>query len=280
MNDTAAAILKATAALRDGTEKLRFEAPVHVTYNPLTYAWNPHEQYVRTYGNGEKGHLFLGMNPGPFGMAQTGVPFGEVDAVVNWLHIRGEVGRPEHTHPKRPVEGFGCPRSEVSGRRLWGLFAEAFGTAENFFRHNYVANYCPLIWMGATGANITPDKLPTEQRAAVDAVCMEHLLSLITILNPHTLVGVGAYATQKLRDAASRLPGKSFTIGTLLHPSPASPIANKLWPERPIQHLRNWASYKKSGGGRVENSVTWKESPEQQAGNRQFILFPSKTTSL
>lgn len=162
MNDTAAAILKATAALRDGTEKLRFEAPVHVTYNPLTYAWGPHEQYVRTYGNGEKSHLFLGMNPGPFGMAQTGVPFGEVDAVVNWLHIRGEVGRPEHTHPKRPVEGFGCPRSEVSGRRLWGLFAEAFGTAENFFRHNYVANYCPLIWMGATGANITPDKLPTE----------------------------------------------------------------------------------------------------------------------
>ena len=97
MNDTAAAILKATAALRDGTEKLRFESPVHVTYNPLTYAWGPHEQYVRTYGNGEKGHLFLGMNPGPFGMAQTGVPFGEVDAVVNWLHIRGEVGRPEHT---------------------------------------------------------------------------------------------------------------------------------------------------------------------------------------
>ena len=218
MNDTAAAILKATAALRDGTEKLRFESPVHVTYHPLTYAWGPHEQYVRTYGNGEKGHLFLGMNPGPFGMAQTGVPFGEVDAVVNWLHIRGEVGR--------------------RGRRLWGLFAEAFGTAENFFRHNYVANYCPLIWMGATGANITPDKLPAEQRAAVDAVCMEHLLSLITILNPHTLVGVGAYATQKLRDAASRLPGKSFTIGTLLHPSPASPIANKLWPERPIQQLK------------------------------------------
>ena len=108
MNDTAAAILKATAALRDGTEKLRFEAPVHVTYNPLTYAWGPHEQYVRTYGNGEKSHLFLGMNPGPFGMAQTGVPFGEVDAVVNWLHIRGEVGRPEHT-PNVPWRGSAAP---------------------------------------------------------------------------------------------------------------------------------------------------------------------------
>lgn len=238
MNDTAAAILSATASLRDGTARLQFGEPVHFTYNPLIYAWAPHEQYVRTYGNGEKSHFFLGMNPGPFGMAQTGVPFGEVEAVVNWLHIHGDVGKPEHTHPKRPVEGFGCPRSEVSGRRLWGLFAETFGTAENFFRHNYVANYCPLIWMGATGANITPDKLPAEQRAAVDEVCMEHLVSLITILKPHTLVGVGAYATQKLRDAAARLPGKSFVIGTLLHPSPASPTANKFWPERPIQQLK------------------------------------------
>lgn len=238
MNSTAEAILNATSILRDETARLQFSDPVHFTYNPLTYAWAPHEQYVRKYGDGEKRHFFLGMNPGPFGMAQTGVPFGEVDAVVNWMHIRAEVGSPEHTHPKRPVEGFACPRSEVSGRRLWSLFAETFGTAENFFKHNYVANYCPLIWMSATGSNITPDKLPAEQRAAVDEVCMKHLVSLIDILNPHTLVGVGAYATQKLRDAAALLPGKSFTIGTLLHPSPASPIANKLWPERPIQQLR------------------------------------------
>lgn len=238
MNSTAEAILNATSILRDETARLQFSDPVHFTYNPLTYAWAPHEQYVRKYGNGEKRHFFLGMNPGPFGMAQTGVPFGEVDAVVNWMHIRAEVGAPEHTHPKRPVEGFACPRSEVSGRRLWSLFAETFGTAENFFKHNYVANYCPLIWMSATGSNITPDKLPAEQRATVDEVCMKHLVSLIDILNPHTLVGVGAYATQKLRDAAALLPGKSFTIGTLLHPSPASPMANKMWPERPIQQLR------------------------------------------
>ena len=97
MNATASAILNATADLRDGTARLRFGEPVHFTYNPLSYAWAPHEQYVLKYGNGEKRHLFLGMNPGPFGMAQTGVPFGEVDAVVNWMHIREEVGRPEHT---------------------------------------------------------------------------------------------------------------------------------------------------------------------------------------
>ena len=31
--------------------------------------------------------VFLGMNPGPFGMAQVGVPFGEVAAVRDWLRI-------------------------------------------------------------------------------------------------------------------------------------------------------------------------------------------------
>ncbi len=239
MNPTVNAILDATAILRDDTEKLRFSDPVQFTYNPLTYAWVPHEQYVRAYGTGEKKHFFLGMNPGPFGMAQTGVPFGEVNAVVNWLRIYGVVGAPPQTHPKRPVDGFACPRSEVSGRRLWGLFAEHFSTAEAFFKDNYVANYCPLIWMSSGGSNITPDKLPAEQRAAVDNVCMKHLVTLLSILKPHTLVGVGAYATQKLKDAAAQLPHMKFTVGTLLHPSPASPVANKYWPERPTQQLKD-----------------------------------------
>ncbi len=239
MDSTVNAILNATAILRDDTQKLLFTEPVSFTYNPLTYAWAPHEQYVRAYGRGEKKHLFLGMNPGPFGMTQTGVPFGEINAVMDWLHIYAVVNGPEQTHPKRPIEGFACPRSEVSGRRLWGLFKETFGTAEEFFKDNYVANYSPLVWMSATGANITPDKLPAEQRRAVDEVCMKHLVTLISILKPHTLVGVGAYATQKLNEAAALLPHMKFSVGTLLHPSPASPVANKYWPERPTQQLRD-----------------------------------------
>ena len=47
----------------------------HVThvYNPIDYASEPHCYYVRQYGNGKKQVLFIGMNPGPFGMAQNGV---------------------------------------------------------------------------------------------------------------------------------------------------------------------------------------------------------------
>lgn len=214
-----------------------FRAPVAYTYNPLEYAWAGHEAYVRRFGNGPKKVLYLGMNPGPFGMAQTGVPFGEVAAVRLWMGISACIGQPPAMHPKRPVQGFNCPRSEVSGRRLWGLFEELYGTAEAFFADSYVANYCPLIWMSETGANITPTQLPKEQAAQVDAACQRHLVRLLEILQPLVLIGVGGYALKQLETAAASLPGREFVLGTILHPSPASPLANKHWPDRPKEQL-------------------------------------------
>ncbi len=234
------AILSAARELSQEVGKLRFSAPVAYTYNPLDYAWAGHEAYVRRFGGGRKDVLFLGMNPGPFGMAQTGVPFGEIAAVTLWMGIQAAVGAPTATHPKRPVQGFSCPRSEVSGRRLWGLFEEMYGTAETFFEHAYVANYCPLIWMSESGANITPDKLPREQVAAVDAACQRHLVQLLTITRPRLLVGVGAYALKQLELASAALPEeqrRELVHGTILHPSPASPVANKYWPQRPREQL-------------------------------------------
>ncbi|NXT22122.1 SMUG1 glycosylase, partial [Syrrhaptes paradoxus] len=91
-----------------------FGAPVAHVYRPLDYAWEPHCDYVRRYCRGPKSVLFLGMNPGPFGMAQTGVPFGESWHVREWLRVVGGVQKPPSEHPKRPVLGLSCQRSEVS----------------------------------------------------------------------------------------------------------------------------------------------------------------------
>lgn len=52
---------------------LTFSEPVKYIYNPLDYAWDTHRCYVEKYCVGGQRILFLGMNPGPFGMAQTGV---------------------------------------------------------------------------------------------------------------------------------------------------------------------------------------------------------------
>lgn len=225
MNRKACALESAAADLSEGVERLRFLPPTAYVYNPLHYAWAPHRKYLRRWGAGRKKTVFLGMNPGPWGMAQTGIPFGEVSSARDWLEIGGEVGKPESEHPKRPVLGFDCPRSEVSGRRLWGLFRERFGSPDRFFADHFVLNYCPLVFMEESGRNRTPDKLPAGEREPLDALCDAFLREALAALRPTFLVGVGAYAEQcLLRNAPA-----DTQVLRILHPSPASPAANRDW---------------------------------------------------
>ena len=175
------------------------------------------------------------MNPGPFGMAQTGVPFGEVGIVRDWLRINCVVGKPGGEHPRRPVNGLDCARSEVSGRRLWGLFAERFGTPEQFFGEHLVLNYCPLAFMEASGCNRTPDKLPASERAALFAACDRHLYAAITHLGPEWVIGVGDFAAKRAEEV---LGNARVQVGRILHPSPANPAANREWAKVVQQQLK------------------------------------------
>lgn len=217
--------LAAAEKLCDRVDRLDFGGVVPWVYNPLRYAWAAHEQYVQRYARPTCRVIFVGMNPGPWGMAQTGVPFGQVAAVREWLQIDGHIARPSREHPKRPIEGWSCRRSEVSGERLWGLFKARFGTPEAFFQTHYVANFCPLVFMEESARNITPDKLPSSIRGPLEAVCDHHLSELIVALEPQWIIGVGAWA----ENCATRVAGGRARIGRILHPSPASPAANRDW---------------------------------------------------
>ena len=221
---TSPPLVQSAKRLCAAVDRLRFAPPVAYVYNPLDYAWAGHAAYLEKFGAGHKRVLFLGMNPGPFGMAQTGVPFGEIAAVRDWLGIEVSIGKPEREHPKRPVTGFACQRAEVSGRRLWGLFAERFGSAEKFFGDHLVMNYCPLVFMEAGGRNVTPDKLPAAERAALFAACDRHLREAVQLLKPEWLVGVGDFAMKR---AEKIFPKGQVKIGRILHPSLASPAANR-----------------------------------------------------
>ena len=212
--------------LRDAVDALTFAEPVTHVYNPLDYAWKPHAAYYDRYARAPKRVLFMGMNPGPYGMAQVGIPFGEIAAVRDWIGICEPVDKPENEHPRRPVEGFNCQRSEVSGRRLWWTFADWFGRADTFFKDHFVINYCPLVFMRTSGANVTPDKLPAHESQPLYAVCDEHLRATVAILKPQWLIGVGGFAETRAVEALCGLPVR---IGRILHPSPASPAANRDW---------------------------------------------------
>jgi single-strand selective monofunctional uracil DNA glycosylase len=175
------------------------------------------------------------MNPGPFGMAQTGVPFGEIALVRDFVGVEAEVDRPKNEHPKRPVEGFACTRSEVSGQRFWGWAKQRFEVPERFFERFFVINYCPLVFMEASGKNRTPDKLPASERAALYTACDRALVDMIDELAPKFVIGIGAFALER---AEAALAGRAITFGTILHPSPASPLANRGWAEKAEAQLR------------------------------------------
>jgi single-strand selective monofunctional uracil DNA glycosylase len=195
--------------------------------NPLDYAWAPHEQYLRRFGAGRKRVAFLGMNPGPFGMVQVGVPFGEVKAVRDWMKIEAPVVQPKTPNPSRPVEGFSCQRSEVSGQRLWALFAARFPHADDFFAEYFVLNYCPLAFFDRA-RNVTPDKLSRTETAPLYSACDAHLRACVSALEPQWVIGIGKFAEAQAK-LALQSSHREVKIGTVLHPSPASPMANRGW---------------------------------------------------
>jgi len=228
-------LVRAANTLSRRVEGLHFSSPVTHVYNPLRHAARAHRRYLRRFAEGKKKILFLGMNPGPYGMTQTGVPFGEISAVRDWLGIEERIDKPADEHPRRPVEGFACTRSEVSGARLWGAIAEHWGRPEAFFRGHFIANYCPLVFMEESGRNRTPDKLPASEREPLYAACDAHLRRVVEILSPEWLIGIGAFAETRAREV---LGDEVLRIGRVLHPSPASPKANRDWSGEATRELR------------------------------------------
>ena len=231
---TAAVLLDAARTLSAELARLNFRAPVAHVYDPHQYAWAPYEQYVGRFGAGRKRVVLLGMNPGPFGMMQTGVPFGEIAAVRDWMGISAPVRKPAGEHPKRPIEGFACGRSEVSGRRLWGWATQRFGAADSFFADWFVLNYCPLALLEASGRNFTPDKLQAPLLNPLREACDRHLAAALTALAPQWAIGIGGFAEKRIRAVLeSNLLdsglARNMRAGQILHPSPASPAANRGW---------------------------------------------------
>lgn len=219
-------LLAAADALTLACGRLRFGGPAAFVYNPLSYARSGYAQYVEQFGDAPKKVVFVGMNPGPFGMVQTGVPFGEIASVRDWMGIDVAIGRPDREHPKRPVLGFACTRSEVSGARLWGWAKERFQTPERFFRDYFVVNYCPLAFVEESGRNLTPDKLSATERGRLFEACDAGLAASVKALRPEWVIGIGAFATGRIAPFATEW---GVRTGTLPHPSPANPAANRGW---------------------------------------------------
>ncbi len=215
-----------TIRLRSELRNLEFKPPVACVYNPLEYAWRPHADYLRRFGQGQREIVLLGMNPGPWGMVQTGVPFGDIEMVRDWLKVSGEVYSPKIVHTRRPVEGFSCHRREISGQRLWGWARATYVTPEQFFKHFFVINYCPLCFFDAGGDNRTPDRLGRDERTLLYTACDRALCAMIRTLQPRLVISIGRFAEGRARAALADFP---IIIRGVSHPSGANPQASRDW---------------------------------------------------
>ncbi|MDA8017267.1 MAG: single-stranded DNA-binding protein [Thermoanaerobaculia bacterium] len=237
---TPSTLVDVSARLRHRLSGLSFSDPVTHVYNPLEYAWEPHRDYLRRCGQGTKDVVLVGMNPGPWGMAQNGVPFGATTPVRDFLGVRGNVGRPDPEHPKRIIEGLELQREEVSGTRLWGWVEETWKTPEAFFERFFVYNFCPLCFLAVSGRNVTPDKLRAHERKPLLAICAEALREGIRALEARRVIGVGAWAEKQCAQALEGVAIRDWPVevGRVLHPSPASPKANRGWADAATEELR------------------------------------------
>src|SRR5690625_1380320 len=156
--------------LASEVDQLQWVSPSHV-YNPLIYAHRNHDAYLRHFGQKKGRVLMVGMNPGPWGMAQSGVPFGDVEKVSQWLGLNEPLEGPlPEQHPNYPILGMQCHRKEGSGQRLWGWAESRFGTAQRFFSKAFIWNYCPLLFI-KENRNSIPEKLNKKERKALAPVC-------------------------------------------------------------------------------------------------------------
>ena len=235
-------MIEASSKLRDDVEKfadsLVKEGSVDAVYNPLAYAWEPHRAYLELASGGGAKTLLLGMNPGPHGMGQMGIPFAATSVVRELLKITNlEVGQPRKPHPKIPISGLDLPKEEVSGTRLWGLLANEYGSAESIFKSVFLLNHCPLmLFSGERATNITPDKITGPTTKALLERCDEHLREVVDIMQIERVIGVGRYSEKR---ALNALSGIDISVTTCWHPSPASPLANRNKGEDWKKNVRN-----------------------------------------
>lgn len=219
----------AAARLRDALDAYPRPRRVAYVYHPLRYAWEAHAAYLARYGGGAGRALFVGMNPGPWGMTQSGVPLADPSWARGWMGLGGRVEAPAaRVHPRIPVLGYASTRRDPTGGKFYGWARARFGTAEAFFARAFVLNYCPLLFLDEAGRNVTLPQLAGADARPLFARCDRHLAEALRALRPRLVLPMGAFAAERVRGAleAERIDAP---LRPVRHPSPANPANNAGW---------------------------------------------------
>jgi single-strand selective monofunctional uracil DNA glycosylase len=210
-------------------------------WNPGLYAASWHALFRKEYPASAGCILVFGLNPGPYGMAQTGIPFTDLK------RLREHLPRLAKGLERRgcSLAGVGlAPRSlrpylsrtfESSAVRVYRFLSRGWGSAEDGWRSVVVANPCSLLFMDAAGENRTPaDLVGAVSRRTGSLVAARRLRErcnalrrlaareAVRVLSPRGVVLLGKDAQRAMQTGIAPLLGPDSILGWE-HPARAVP---------------------------------------------------------
>ena len=211
-------------------------------WNPGRYGERWHRRFRETYPPGPNPVLLLGLNPGPYGMGQTGIPFTDIRRLESdlpelaaRLRTDGEsIGLPGLAPPdlrRRLDRTF-----ESSSIRVYRFLRLAGGSAGAGWRRVVAANPCPMLFMEGT-VNRTPADLRralrkrggrlervTARLEECDQLRRECAREAVRVLEPRGVILLG----RNIQEALAGDPSLGAVPGGVLaweHPARAVPDA-------------------------------------------------------
>jgi single-strand selective monofunctional uracil DNA glycosylase len=173
--------------------------------DPSRYGERWHAPFRRLYPPRARPLLVFGLNPGPYGMAQTGIPFTDLKRLAQGLpRLAAELARSGERLSlpglaPSSLQPFLTRTFESSSVRVHRFLRLAHGSAERAFREVVFVNPCPLLFIDrALGENRTPADLPRALRAGVDEARVEVVSVAVARLRARGAIVLG-------RDAAAAL---------------------------------------------------------------------------
>lgn len=94
--------------------------------------------------------------------------------------------------------------------------------------------------MTSTGRNVTPPSLKSSVKTKLQLICDTSLIEAIDVLQVNTIVCVGKYVQERATKVAKDFTKWKIQIGSITHPSPINPSANKGdWIEIATEQLKS-----------------------------------------
>ncbi|XP_073819638.1 uncharacterized protein isoform X2 [Musca autumnalis] len=166
-----------------------------IIYNPLDYdAAKIHKDYLKRYLKGPKRVLFVTMNPASHGELQTGIPFGHMPTIREYMKLKSTIIDSPVPHPSEDEE----QERENNSIYFWQMIREIFYSQNfflsKFFQQRFVHSFCPLAFIDGEKQFVTLENLPDKTyRKEVTKACVHILEKQLKLLQPDMVIVMGGY---------------------------------------------------------------------------------------